>query len=290
MKKVFIMLTAVLMPLFAAADTHDNDTIVVNHPQQVTVITGDSLQKIIINGKEGDENFEYRNTIELVDSNYISNTEINKNTWELRDNIASVCVSGNSKSELILGGPLLIGFAAPTHKEGVGFKTFSSWEIALPFISYMYYFDKKRKTDLNFQTFFNWRNYRLEHSNRFVKSEDGHVILAPYPEGSKPKFSRVKVFSISGALLLSHRFCKEIRLSAGPMINFNTYASIKTRYNKDGVKMKEIEKNINQRKITFDWMGVIDTHEVDLYIKYSPNDVLKEGNVKFRSLTFGLYI
>ena len=74
------------------------------------------------------------------------------------------------------------------------------------------------------------------------------------------------------------------------MINFNTYASIKTRYNKDGVKMKEIEKNINQRKITFDWMGVIDTHEVDLYIKYSPNDVLKEGNVKFRSLTFGLYI
>lgn len=290
MKKIFIMLAVMHMPLLASAETNDNDTVIVNHPQKVTVITGDSLQKIIINGKEGDENYEYRNTIELVDSNYVSKTEINKKDWELRDNIASVSVSQRNNTEFILGGPLLIGFASPTHKEGVGFKTFSSWEIALPFISLSHYFDKKRRTELELQTFFNWRNYRLERTNRFVKGEDGRVTLAPYPEGSKPKFSRVKVFSISGALLFSQHFTKDFGLGVGPMINLNTYASIKTRYNSNGTKVKEIEKDINQRKITFDWMGIIYTPEVDLYIKYSPNDVLKEGNVKFRSLTFGVYI
>ena len=76
----------------------------------------------------------------------------------------------------------------------------------------------------------------------------------------------------------------------GPMINFNTYASIKTRYKKDGGKFKEMEKDIHQRKVTFDWMGIVYTPGPDFYIKYSPNDVLKEGSVKFRSLTFGLYI
>lgn len=143
---------------------------------------------------------------------------------------------------------------------------------------------------MNLQTFFNWRNYRLERTNRFVKGEDGRVTLAPYLEGSNPKFSRIKVHSISAALLLRQHFANNFELAVGPMIKFNTSASIKTQYTHDGTKVKEIEKNINQHKITFDWMGVIYTPMVDLYIKYSPNNVLKDGNVKFRSLTFGIYI
>lgn len=97
------------------------------------------------------------------------------------------------------------------------------------------------------------------------------------------------MFSLSGALLFEQRLGKDFGIALGPVINFNTYASIKTRYKKDGGKFKDVEKDINQRKVTFDFMGVIKTPEIDLYLKYSPNSVLKDG-VRFRSLTFGLYL
>ena len=177
---------------------------------------------------------------------------------------------------------------APTHCDpGTNFSTFRSWEFALPFVNSTVFFENKKyhSSGLSLETYFNWRNYRMTGDTRFVKNSSGNVELAPYPEGAKPKFSRVKVFSVSGALLVFHTF-KDWGISVGPVVNFNTYASLKTRYSIDGGKYKDVEKNINQRKVTFDIMGIIQTPAVDLYLKYSPNSVLKDG-VKFRSLTFG---
>lgn len=291
-KKLFLLLLATLS-YSAFADTHDNDTVVIKNPQKVTIVTGDSIQKIIVKGKEGDESYEYRNTIQLVDSNYVSNTEINKDTWTFRNVMPTVNVSGNKRNETVvmLGGPFLVGFTAPTHTAtGTDFSTFRSWEFALPFLGAYHYFDKKKRSGITFQSYFNWRNYRMNGDLRFTKGDDGSVILSPYPEGATPQFSRIKVFSISGALVYNQFFGKKYGIGFGPMINFNTYASIKTRYKKDGGKFKEMEKDIHQRKVTFDWMGIVYTPGPDFYIKYSPNDVLKEGSVKFRSLTFGLYI
>lgn len=289
-KKLFLLLLATLS-YSTFADTYDNDTVVIKNPQKVTVITGDSIQKIIVKGKEGDESYEYRNTIQLVDSNYVSNTEINKDTWTLRNVMPTVSVSCNKGTEFILGGAGFVGFTAPTHTAaGTDFSTFRSWEFALPFFAFFHYFDKKKRSGITFQSYFNWRNYRMNGDLRFTKDDDGSVILSPYPEGATPQFSRIKVFSISGALVYNQYFGKKYGIGFGPMINFNTYASIKTRYKKDGGKFKEMEKDIHQRKVTFDWMGIIYTPGPDFYIKYSPNDVLKEGSVKFRSLTFGLYI
>ena len=226
-----------------------------------------------------------------MDSNYVSKEEINKDSWALKDIIPSVSMTGSQEQkcggEVILGGPLMIGFTAPTHTDsGTDFSTFRSWEFAIPFIEASFFFDKKHRNAVALQTFFNWRNYRMTGDTRFVKNERGNVELASYPEGAKPKFSRVKVFSLSGALLYSYSY-KHWGFSLGPVINFNTYASIKTRYSIDGGKYKDVDKHINQRKVTFDIMGVFETPEIDLYLKYSPNDVLKDG-VKFRSLTFGL--
>ena len=48
------------------AKAGDNDTLRINKPGNVTIITGDSLQKIIVRGREGDPDYVYRNTIQLV--------------------------------------------------------------------------------------------------------------------------------------------------------------------------------------------------------------------------------
>ena len=290
MEKFILLMVAAILQTSAYAQSNTN-TVVINKPKQVTIITGDSIQKVIVKGRENDDSYEYISTIQLVDSNYVSKEEINKDSWALKDIIPSVSMTGSqeqkSGGEVILGGPLMIGFTAPTHTDsGTDFSTFRSWEFAIPFIEASFFFDKKHRNAVALQTFFNWRNYRMTGDMRFVKNESGNVELASYPEGAKPKFSRVKVFSLSGALLYSYSY-KHWGFSLGPVINFNTYASIKTRYSIDRGKYKDVDKHINQRKVTFDIMGVFETPGIDLYLKYSPNDVLKDG-VKFRSLTFGL--
>ena len=60
----------------------DKDTLVVNNPRKVTVITDDSLQTIRIEGSNDDPNFHYENTIQLVDSNYVSGLTVNSDRWD----------------------------------------------------------------------------------------------------------------------------------------------------------------------------------------------------------------
>ena len=53
MKSIFF---ALLLAFSMQANAADNDTLVVNKPNKVTVVVGDSVQKILIEGREGDEN------------------------------------------------------------------------------------------------------------------------------------------------------------------------------------------------------------------------------------------
>ena len=60
-----------------AAEGFENDTVVVNNPRKVVVVTSDSLQQIKIEGADDNPNYKYENRIQLVDSNYVSETKIN---------------------------------------------------------------------------------------------------------------------------------------------------------------------------------------------------------------------
>ena len=296
MKKIIFMLLLVSTPFIATAETTNNDTIVIKKPRIVTIITGDSIQKIVVKGKEDDYNYDYRNTIQLVDSNYVSNVEINKDSWSLRSLRHTVSVSGNNNKfnwEVLLGGPLLIGFTAPTKTAtGTEFSTFHSWEFALPFISINQNFDKKEKTRVSLQTFFNWRNYRTTGNMRFVKHQEGKVLLAPYPAESDPNFSRIKVFSISGALMFCHRFNKDCwGFDVGPVVNLNVKSSIKNKWETDGVEQKQYFNDIHVNPVTVDFICMIKFGNIGVYGKYSPCSMLDgKYGLKYKTFSFGLYL
>ena len=75
------LMTIALLAIATVASAQVNDTIVIHNPKKVTIITSDSLQKILVTGKEGDGKFTYQNTIQLVDSNYVSTTHIGRDRW-----------------------------------------------------------------------------------------------------------------------------------------------------------------------------------------------------------------
>lgn len=292
MKKLMTIMA--LAALTLAAGAQENDTVVIHNPKKVTIVTGDSLQRIIVSGKEGDDKFTYQNTIRLVDSNYVSTTRIGRDRWEL---IPSVKV-GKKKDDTegrtydnAISAHFGIGFTAPTKADArTDFSTFKSWEIFATIAQWDHYFEHRHRNSVSLGFGIDWKNYRMTGDTRFVKAPDGNVALENYPLQVSPDFSRIKVFSLTANLGFTHSFDKDFWIGFGPVVNFNVYGSILTEYSMYGDDIKRKEKDIRQRPITIDWMLRLGIMGVPLYLKYSGDNVLKDGGVKFRSLSFGLYM
>ena len=131
---------------------------------------------------------------------------------------------------------------------------------------------------------------RMTGDTRFVKAPDGNVALENYPLQVSPDFSRIKVFSLTANLGYTHEFDEDFWIGFGPVVNFNVYGSMLTEYSMHGDDIERLERHIRQRPITIDWMLRVGIMGVPLYLKYSGDNVLKDGGVKFRSLSFGLYL
>ena len=296
MKRIAILSFIIYSLSFSPAGAQ-TDTLVINHPQKVTIISNDSLQRVVVNGRQGEDDFHYQNTIRLVDGNYESNTSISRDHWEL---IPSVKVGKSRHDNDGLSYPhytnevtahVGIGFTCPTHvDERVDFSTFKSWEIFATVLQLDHFLDRHERNKVSLGLGIDWRNYRMTDDQLFTKGPDGNVTVERFPLAYEPKFSRIKVFSLTATLRYEHEFADGFAIGFGPVVNFNTYASIKTRYKFLGDKVKHMEKNIRQRPVTIDWMLNMTIADVPFYVKYSNDNVLKDGGVRFRSLSFGLYL
>lgn len=296
MKRIAI-LSFIISALSFSSIAAQTDTLVINHPQKVTIISNDSLQRVVVNGRQGEDDFHYQNTIRLVDGNYESNTSISRDHWEL---IPSLKVGKSRRDNDGLSYPhytnvvtahVGIGFTCPTHvDERVDFSTFKSWEIFATVLQLDHFLDRRERNKVSLGLGIDWRNYRMTDDQLFTKGPDGNVTVERFPLAYEPKFSRIKVFSLTATLRYEHEFADGFSIGFGPVVNFNTYASIKTRYKFLGDKVKHMEKNIRQRPVTIDWMLNMTIADVPFYVKYSNDNVLKDGGVRFRSLSFGLYL
>ena len=292
MKKLMTIMA--LAALTLAAGAQENDTVVIHNPRKVTIVTGDSLQRIIVSGKEGDDKFTYQNTIRLVDSNYVSTTRIGRDRWELIPSVKVGKKKDGAKGrtyENAISAHLGIGFTAPTKADArTDFSTFKSWEIFATIAQWDHYFERRHRNSVSLGFGIDWKNYRMTGDTRFVKAPDGNIALENYPLQVSPDFSRIKVFSLTANLGFTHSFDKDFWIGFGPVVNFNVYGSILTEYSMYGDDIKRKEKDIRQRPITIDWMLRLGIMGVPFYLKYSGDNVLKDGGVKFRSLSFGLYL
>ena len=298
MKRI-ALLSFIICHLSFSGVAAQNDTLVINDPHKVTIISSDSLQRVIVNGKRGDSDFVYQNTIRLVDANYESNVSISRDHWEL---IPSVKVgkkkgrehddtAGNSRYSNEITAHLGVGFTCPTQvDERIDFSTFKSWEFFATIAQWDHFLDRRERNILSLGLGIDWRNYRMTDNLLFTKAPDGNVTVEKFSQEFEPKFSRIKVFSLTATLRYEHDFGDGFSIGFGPVVNFNTYASIKTRYKFLGDKVKHVEKNIRQRPVTIDWMLNMSIADFPFYVKYSNDDVLKDGGIKFRSLSFGLYL
>ena len=284
-------MTAMQVKAGCTYEANDNDTLIIHHPRLVTIITGDSLQSIKVDGRQDDYDYRYQNTIQLVDSNYVSDVTINSDRWDFGLPFSlKKKGSNNNDNEDDITTHLGFGWnAALGTPHGMDVSVGSSWEIFWTIVEWNFKTNKGRD---NWSVGFglDWRNYRMTNRQRFVKDTEGNILLDAYPAGAAPQFSRVKVFSLQVPLQYSHRIARKFSLGIGPVLNWNTHSSIKTRYKIDGQKYKDTSNDARVTPLTVDIMGTIRTPLLDFYVKYSPCHVLNTAFApKFQSLSFGIY-
>lgn len=169
----------------------------------------------------------------------------------------------------------------------------AGWEFFLINL-YKWEYRPLKKTRLSLGFGVDWRNYRMKGENRFLK-ENNKLVIAPYPDGADIKFSRVKVFSMTLELMLRQDFNKHVSIMAGPVVNFNTHGSIKTRYTigngKEKEGFKETSSNIHQKPVTVDFKAQFVISPISFYFKYSPTNTLDtDYGPEFKSISAGLSI
>ena len=293
MKKLFILLLLAISATANAAEVAENDTLTILKPRKVRIITGDSIQKIKVYGREGEDKYTYESKILLVDSNYVSEESINKDTWTFDFIKSKSHGTGYPMKQRNLSSRLGFGLCYGANADYKGPQSVgSSWEIMWTIAEIEKYgYGKHNGFSIGFGV--NWRNFRIDGRSKFVKLDDGTITEEGLPAGYDNDFSRIKVFSLTIPVMWKYR-TKSVTFGLGPVLNINTYASIKNRFwDADGEKHKQMFKKIHQRPITVDIMAEVSFHNwFSIYGKFSPMTILNStyaNDVNFQPVSFGIY-
>ena len=286
-KFLVLALSLLIGGLGCYANTLQDTTIVVNNAKKVTIEKKRNSMAVKVEGSDDNPDYFYSQRME-VDSTAAVIIEEKNADWDF--NVPFINKKSKTKkyrSNLCVGG---FGFGvvnAMDAPEGMNVDMGSSYELSLDHLLRFNY-NILPTTSVSMGFGMTWRNYRMTGRTRFIKEGD-KLVLGAYPEGADIKFSRLKVFSLTVPFMINQSLGRKMVFSVGPVVNFNTHTSLKTRYTLNGEKVKETDNNIHQNRMTIDLMAKLRFNSLGLYAKYSPSDMLNtEYGPKFRSFSAGI--
>lgn len=292
MKKEMILLAVGMTMIFTVNAAETTDTvIVVEQPQKVIIQETPQTMEVNVEGKKGNAGYRLQRLRALPDCGITVVKESNSWNFSLPFQNMKKREYGKMKCHV---PDFAFGFSSAINgTKGLTTPLGSSVEFSFypaefsgPTIA--------RNLGIVLGLGFAWRNYRMTGHTRFLK-EDDQLVLSPYPNGADIQFSRIKTFSLVMPVLMEwqHRlnYKRLFWLNGGMLVNFNTYASCKTRYKVDGQKVKEFDKNIHQQPVTLDLYTSFGFNDLGFYLRYSPFHVLcGDYSPTFSSLSFGMLI
>jgi hypothetical protein len=286
-KFLVLALSLLIGGLGSYANTVQDTIIVVNQAKKVTIEKKHNSMSVKVEGSEDNPGYFYSQRME-VDSTAAVIIEEKNADWDF--NIPFI--NKNSKTKKYRGNLCVGGFGfgvvnAIETSEGMDMDMGASYEFSLDHLLRFNY-NVLPATSVSMGFGMTWRNYRMTGRTRFIKDGD-KLVLGAYPEGSDIKFSRLKVFSLTVPFMINQSLGRKVVFSVGPVVNFNTHASLKTRYTLNGEKVKEKNNNIHQNRMTVDLMAKLRFNSLGVYAKYSPSDMLNtDFGPKFRSFSTGI--
>lgn len=140
---------------------------------------------------------------------------------------------------------------------------------------------------------FDWRNYKATADARWLQPDgDGGVEWGSAPEGINVRATQLKVFSLQIPLMYTWRIPKTyLKWRMGPILNFNTYSSIKGIYDDSaGNRCEYFTKDFDRRPVTVDLFASLSYQSaIGIYVRYSPMKVLTDASpINFTPISLGI--
>ncbi len=289
---LILILSLVVGVQFASAQNENPDTLLnVEGPSKIVITENQKGAKFEVTG---DSTVDTIVTLFPEESTVVSK-QSSKSESFLKNGfiINGTLIEWPYHWDVIVDG-LCLGLTNATDMAGEGGLQWSK-SLEIGWISCIGVVYKYKASGISLGMGFDWRNYKITTSEkRLVANKEKGIEWEKYPEGAKGRNSRLKIFSLQFPLLYRLAIPKtSINLKVGPMMNFNTYASLKSSY-EDGAgnKCREFTKDIQPRRFTVDFFGSISllSNAVGVYVRYSPMKVMDAPGLNFRPLTVGLLI
>ncbi len=283
MKSVYLSFLVTLVTCSVWAQ----DVKVIERPQRVVINSKGDTLVVEVEGKEGNPDFRYTHQAIIASDEPVVMKEKERD-WEFQIPFKKEAIKQKAHYNFNMRG---LGFGLVTAlnaPEQMNVDMGASYEIMAPSVFELEYCMAGGKNTFSIGIGVDWKNYRMTGRNRFIKEEE-NIVLGTYPEGADVQFSRLKVFSWTLPLLYTHKFSRKLSFKVGPMVNFNTHASMKTCYKLAGEKVKLTDNNIHQSRVTVDLLAVFRVSAIGVYVKYSPFKVLNSDfGPDFSGLSTGL--
>lgn len=142
-----------------------------------------------------------------------------------------------------------------------------------------------------------WSRYRLKSNSYFIENEKGITVLQPAPEGITYSKSKLNITSLTIPILLewqSHKIKGDpFFLSAGVVGVIKTISSSKVEFrNENNKKQKDkMDRGMNIRPVTMDFLLQGGYDWIGFYIKYSPMGLFEGGKgPKIQPVSIGLHL
>ena len=138
---------------------------------------------------------------------------------------------------------------------------------------------------------FGMRRYRAQDGLQYTV-RDNNLYLVPVAEGTVVDRSRFDSWTFHIPVMVTQKLYKDLALSVGAWINFNTYVRGETRYYVDNIRYREQYKGLNQRFCTVDLVGVIGLKNgIGFYGRWSPMSLFKDGRgPEFKTASMGVML
>lgn len=290
MKTKTLLLTLVLAAFCPAAMAQEEsaDTVVVLHPQRVTVTSTANSMSVDIEGSQDNPDYRFSKS-QTTTSDGLRISSESTSDFDFKLPFTKSYEKGHRRIEMGIAAAMSFGLVSGLNTpEGLDINMGQSFEITWHCANIVLK-GVSNRWEFSTGAWLNWKNFRMTGYNRFV-TDNNAVVLAPYPDGSVIRFSRIHLFSWQFPLLADYRIDRHFHTTFGCLFNLNSHGSLKTRYRLDGENHKDIDGSIHLKNFTVDFIAMLDYRRtIGLYVKYSPCRVLDAGfGPRFSSISTGI--
>lgn len=290
MKTKTLLLTLVLAAFCPAAMAQEEsaDTVVVLHPQRVTVTSTANSMSVDIEGSQDNPDYRFSKS-QTTTSDGLRISSESTSDFDFKLPFTKSYEKGHRRIEMGIAAAMSLGLVSGLNTpEGLDINMGQSFEITWHCANIVLK-GVSNRWEFSTGAWLNWKNFRMTGYNRFV-TDNNAVVLAPYPDGSVIRFSRIHLFSWQFPLLADYRIDRHFHTTFGCLFNLNSHGSLKTRYRLDGENHKDIDGSIHLKNFTVDFIAMLDYRRtIGLYVKYSPCRVLDAGfGPRFSSISTGI--